>query len=64
MTIVRSSVLELDEEGTKAAAVTALRKARKRKLPKKDEPFEMKVDRPFLFFIIEKKYGNILFLGK
>jgi serpin B len=55
--------LKLDEEGTEAAAATALKDMTMGiHMPK--EPVEMRVDHPFLFAIQHRSSGAILFLGR
>lgn len=58
--IVHSAVIEVTEEGTEAAAATAVSIA-VRSLP--TEPVAFKVDRPFLFYLTDDKTGAILFQG-
>ncbi len=60
--LFQKSYLEVDEEGAKAAAVTIGIVNDKAASPMPIEPFI--VDRPFLLFIREVKYGTILFAGK
>lgn len=50
-------------QGTEAAAVTKVEMRNGCSLSE-EEPFEMVVDRPFLFFIVEKSQQVILFAGK
>ena len=54
--------VEVNEEGTEAAVVTVARQKKEinRNPP---EPFEMIVDRPFLFLIEDKQTRVILFMG-
>jgi len=52
--------IEVDEEGTEAAAVTSVGISRT-SLP---ETFMMRMDRPFLFAIREKSSGAIMFIAK
>lgn len=56
--VVHKTFIEINEEGTEAAAATAVR-INKRSL---DLWLEFKADHPFLYFIVEHKF-NILFLG-
>jgi serpin B len=60
--IRQKTFVEVNEEGTEAAAVTGIgfKSAAVRREP---PPFEMIVDRPFLFAIRENRTGAILFLG-
>ena len=54
--------LSVNEEGTEAAAATAVIMAQ----PPSAEmpPVEFRADRPFLFLIRDVKHGTILFLGR
>lgn len=54
------SFVEVDEEGTVAAAVTSVEIG----ITSVPQLFEMRVDRPFIFTIREKSSGTILFTGK
>ena len=62
--IVHRAVIDVMEDGTEAAAATAVvmvaRSARQQ--PEKPEPF--RVDRPFLFYILDRPTGTILFAGR
>jgi serine protease inhibitor len=51
--------VEINEEGTEAAAVTGLGAT----LSAPREIFDMIVDRPFLFFIEDTQTESILFMG-
>ncbi|GFY67359.1 serpin B3 [Trichonephila inaurata madagascariensis] len=61
--ILHKAVVEVNEEGSEAAAVTGIVANRMR--PIADLPPEIKADHPFLFAIIEKgsKSNMVLFLG-
>ncbi len=62
--IIQKTFLEVDEKGTEAAAATAI-VMRKMALGRPDDsPFEFKADHPFLFTLIDKKSGTVLFLGR
>ncbi|MEW6540825.1 MAG: serpin family protein [Bacillota bacterium] len=58
--VKHKAVVDVDERGTEAAVtsvsvkVTSLRP---------DEPFNMVVDRPFFFAIVDKQTGTVLFMG-
>jgi serine protease inhibitor len=60
----QKTFVEVNEEGTEAAAVTEMAtpmsSAFEENPPK---PFEMIVDRPFLFAIVDTRSGMILFMG-
>jgi serpin B len=62
--VVHQAYLDVDEQGTEAAAATAvvIRAAARVMMP--DPPVEMTVDRPFLFAITELASGRPLFLGR
>ena len=55
----QKTFIEVNEEGTEAAAATAVGIGR----TSAPEPVEMRVDRPFAFAIRERLSGAILFLG-
>ncbi|CAC5395118.1 Serpin B6,Leukocyte elastase inhibitor [Mytilus coruscus] len=58
---IHKAFVEVNEEGTEAAAATALVMTRMMMpLP----PFEFKADHPFLFLIRENESGTILFMGR
>jgi serpin B len=59
--IKHKAVVEVDETGTVAAAVTAVSVALSG-MP--EEPLSFKVDRPFLFFLVDNETGTILFMGR
>ncbi len=60
--VVHKTALEVDEEGTKAAAATGVIMG-VTAMPMPQEPFVMKVDHPFLLAITDRPTGAILFLG-
>jgi serpin B len=55
--IEHEAFVEVDEEGTRAAAATGVAVA-------DSHGPSISVDRPFLFFIVDKPTGSILFLGR
>jgi len=57
----QNAVIQVDEEGTEAAAVTTIGFNVTSAGPGHTIPFH--VDRPFLYFIKEKSTGTILFAG-
>jgi serine protease inhibitor len=61
--VVHKALVEVNEEGTTAAAATTELMARVGIEPRRD-PFEMIVDRPFFFAIVDSRNGLVLFLGK
>ena len=54
--------VEVNEEGSEAAAVTSIG-IRMTSLRPDEEPFVMKVDRPFVFLITSDE-GEVLFAGR
>ena len=60
--LFQDAFIEVDEEGAKAAAVTVAIDEAMSAEPVEMAPFI--VNRPFLLFIREAKYGTILFAGK
>jgi serpin B len=60
--VLQKSFVEVNEQGTEAAAVTIVG-IRASAMMRPLNPFEMIVDRPFLFVIFDKPTGTILFMG-
>ena len=58
--VKHKSFVEVNEEGTEAAAVTSVEIS----LTSVGSGFIMRVDRPFIFAIRENHSGTILFIGK
>ncbi|WP_436346699.1 serpin family protein [Natronorubrum sp. FCH18a] len=61
--IIHQSFLEVDEEGTEAAAATAV-VINETAAPEPSERVEMTVDRPFLFYIRDRPTETPLFVGR
>jgi serpin B len=61
--VVHQSYVSVDEQGTEAAAATAVVVAESATTVSED-PFEMTADRPFLFLIRDDETGTVLFLGR
>jgi len=59
--VKHKSYVNVDEEGTEAAAVTAVVMVGTAMLQTKE--FNMTVDRPFMFAIVDEKTKSILFMG-
>lgn len=59
--VAHKTFIEVDEEGTEAAAVTGI--ARAGAAFPQDEPFELIFNRPFFFAVTERTTGLILFMG-
>ena len=63
--VFHKTYLALDENGTEAAAATAVTMSRSFSVNKDPpKPIEIKVDHPFLFAIQHRKSGACLFLGR
>ncbi|WP_037289462.1 serpin family protein [Saccharibacillus sacchari] len=60
--IAHKTFIEVDEEGTEAAAVTGIARAGAAFPP--EEPFELKLNRPFFFAITDRTTGLIVFMGE
>jgi serpin B len=60
--VTQKSYVDVDEEGTEAAAVTTI-EMKSLAMPARQRPFHMLVDRPFLFTISDWSSGAILFIG-
>jgi serpin B len=61
--VVHKAFIDVDEEGTEAAAATAVVMLVKSALPPKDLP-QFIADHPFLYLIRDKETGTILFMGR
>jgi len=59
--VMHKTYIETNEEGTEAAAVTAVEVGVTSVGP--DQPYYFTIDRPFVYFIREKSTGTILFIG-
>lgn len=59
--VIHKAVLDVDEQGTTAAAATGVIVTRALAVP--NEPVEMRVDRPFICAIRDNSTGAILFAG-
>jgi len=64
--VFHKAFVKVDEAGTEAAAATAgVMRTTAAPMPVSSEPpFEFRADHPFLFFIIDKSSGLILFMGR
>lgn len=62
--VVHQAVVEVNEEGTEAAAATAVMMTRRCAPMHEFPPEEFKCDRPFIFVVHEKRTNGILFIGK
>jgi serpin B len=63
--VVHRAFIDVDEEGTEAAAATAVEMAAtSAEEDEEEEPIELVIDRPFIFLIRDRYTGTILFLGR
>ena len=60
--VKQKSFVDVNEEGTEAAAVTTIAVGNSLAM-RPVEPFEMIVDRPFVFVIEDRETQSILFMG-
>ncbi|WP_342547262.1 serpin family protein [Paenibacillus sp. FSL P2-0089] len=60
--VIHKTYIDVNERGTEAAASTVIA-MRAGSAPPVDPPFEMNVNRPFLFMIRDTQSGVVLFLG-
>jgi serpin B len=61
--VIHQSYINVHEEGTEAAASTAIEAVDSISL-EPEQVLEFKADHPFMFFIEDKRTGCILFMGK
>lgn len=61
--VLHKAYIGVDENGTEAAAATAVIMAAGAAAPS-DEPLEVRIDRPFIFLIRDTQTGAILFMGR
>jgi serpin B len=60
---LQNALIEVDEDGTKAAAVTYIRLGRS--APSRvEKPTEVKLDRPFMYIVRDRSLGTIHFMGR
>ena len=62
--VFHKTFIAVDEEGTEAAAATAVAMAVGTSAGQKPEPLEVKIDRPFLYAIQHVPSGACLFVGR
>lgn len=61
--VIHQTYINVDEEGTEAAAATAVIMERLA-APIPREPFKFRADHPFVFLIRDRASGSILFMGR
>jgi len=62
--ILHKTVIDVDEEGTEAAAVTAVMTMATSARPPMEEPIEFNADVPFFFLIRDDETKTVLFVGE
>eukprot|EP01126_Amoeba_proteus_P002961 TRINITY_DN10968_c0_g1_i4.p1 TRINITY_DN10968_c0_g1~~TRINITY_DN10968_c0_g1_i4.p1 ORF type:complete len:393 (-),score=70.92 TRINITY_DN10968_c0_g1_i4:667-1677(-) len=62
--VLHKAVLKVNEEGAEAAAVTVVQMKTRCAVRPSSQPFHMKMDRPFLFAIVDMASLAVLFLGR
>jgi serpin B len=62
--VVHKAFVDVNEEGTEAAAATGVVMRAMAAMPVKEEPPTFRADHPFLFMIRENQTGSILFMGR
>lgn len=62
--IVHQAVVEVNEEGTEAAAATAVIMMTRCAPAPAPKPIDFICNRPFMFIIYEQNHGTVLFMGK
>ncbi len=60
--VIHQAFVEVNEEGTEAAAATGVSMIKTTSMP--TPPIIFNANRPFVFMINDEKTGNILFLGR
>lgn len=62
--VIHKAFVDVTEQGTEAAAATALIMATRAMVPSPETPVRFRADHPFLFLIRDTRNGGILFLGR
>ena len=61
--VIHKTHIEVDRNGTKAAAATAVEMAKATAIPVRKDPVYVTLDRPFVYGILDTKTGMPLFIG-
>lgn len=62
--VIHKAFVDLNEEGTEAAAATAVLMMPTAAAPDREKPIEFRADHPFVFLIRHRKTQSILFMGR
>lgn len=62
--VIHQAVVEINEEGTEAAAATGVVASVRMSAMMPKKPIVVRLDRPFAYFILHKKTGALLFMGR
>jgi serpin B len=62
--VIHKAFVDVDEEGTEAAAATGIGFRATAMMPETNPPIEFRADHPFLFLIRDTRSGAILFMGR
>jgi len=62
--VIHKAFVDVNEEGTEAAAATAVAMEATAMRPNPEEPIEFRADHPFVFMLRDRQTGSILFMGR
>ena len=62
--VIHKAFIKVDEEGTEAAAATAVIMEMTSAMMDEPEPIVLNIDRPFIYLIRDMRTGSILFVGR
>jgi serpin B len=62
--VIHKAFVDVNEEGTEAAAATGVAMRAMAALPSPEEPVEFRADHPFVFLIRDNRTQSVLFLGR
>lgn len=63
-TVIQKAMIDVDEEGTEAAAATAVVMVEATSMREPEEIVEFKADKPFTYYILDDTSGEVLFAGR
>jgi len=61
--VLQKTYMDVNEEGTEAAAVTAVAVMTRAAMVRPEQPIDFRVDRPFVVALVDEPTNQILFLG-